>query len=114
MKKLATVAFVLSLLLCMFGCGKPAGMSQETYDIGNGAVKVTEQYLNGDISGSEASDKLEKYSDDMDSVPDIEASKTLSIRAGIGYLASYVEQGNHDDEVTKIVDDLKNNLTDTL
>lgn len=112
MKKITGVAIALALSFCMFGCGKPAGMSQESYDIGNYAVEITEKYLEGDVSGYEASDKLEKYFDDMDSVPDLEASKTLSIRADIGYLAFYVGQGNHDDEVTKIVDDLKGNLTD--
>lgn len=112
MKKIAVIALTVAVTLCMFGCGKPAGMSQETYDIGNRSVEVTEKYLKGDILGSEASDKLEKYADDMDSVPDIESSKTSSIRANIGYLSFYVGQGNHDEKVTKIVESLKDSLTD--
>lgn len=111
MKKFAIAALALAVALCMFGCGKPAGMSQETYDIGNGAVEVTEKYLKGDMPRSEASDKLEDYSDEIDSAPDAEASKTLAIRADIGYLSFYVGQG-HDDKVDEILESLKKELTD--
>lgn len=112
MKKFALMVLALALSLCIFGCGKPAGMSQEAYDIGNDAVAVTEKYLAGKISSDEAANELQKCSDEMDSAPAGDSGRSeLDISADIGYLHFFVS-AEKDDEVKTILESLKRTLTD--
>lgn len=112
MKKFASVVMALALSLCMFGCGKPAGMSQEAYDIGNDAVAVTEKYLEGEISSDEAADELQKFSDEMDSAPAGDSGRSeIDISADIGYLHFFVS-AKKDEEAKTALDSLKKTLTD--
>ena len=65
MKKLlmAIVALMLALSLAACGGGKPPGMSQTVYDRGQNVVKITEQYLNGDITLDSALVLINKETD---------------------------------------------------
>lgn len=66
------VAIVLTMITCLslIGCGGvPDGMSKSAYEIGVKALKITDQYINADISASEAHAKLSDLSDRIDSLP---------------------------------------------
>ena len=67
-----SIAVILTLVMCLslIGCGGvPAGMSKSAYEIGVKALKITDQYIDADISADEAHAKLSDLSDRIDSLP---------------------------------------------
>ena len=54
MKKLALVLLIICLSTSLLAGCKPSNIDQKTYDLGKEAVKITENYLSGKTSASDA------------------------------------------------------------
>lgn len=67
MKRIIASVLLLATLLCLTAC-KPSDISDEYYDYGCQALEVGQQYLNGDLTGSEAYGKLSVIDDGIDSI----------------------------------------------
>lgn len=65
---LAAVAVVFAVIFIFWATigFKPAGISERDYGLGKEAVSVTESYLNGSISASDAYEQLSELEDQMD------------------------------------------------
>ncbi len=60
MKQLRIVFVFVMAFMLLVGCEKkiPEGISNEMYEVGQKAVKITEEFLDGDISRREAVDEI--------------------------------------------------------
>lgn len=68
MKKTICILICLSMVLALMGCSQ-SHLSDNGKYIAKNVVKVTEQYLQGDISREDASSKLKNYQDLADALP---------------------------------------------
>ena len=84
-RNIAIGAIVIILLVCIFVIPhKAADVSDEMYELGREAIEVAEDYLDGDISSSEAYEELGSLQDDAFYVYDqSEESGDLAVYIGI-------------------------------
>ncbi len=68
MKKLLVLLLGLSLLL---GCGgKPRNMNDEAYTVGKRALEITDRYLDGDATASEARSMIDDLQEHLEDMPE--------------------------------------------
>ena len=66
-----TVALFLTLILILSGCGGqkiPSGMAESTYELGERAVKVIDNYNSGVISSDDCYDRLQDICISLDNL----------------------------------------------
>lgn len=71
-KKTAVLCCALvATVLLVGGCSKSIDASDKAVSIAKQAIEVVDQYLDGGVDGSEASDKLDELKEEMEYVDDM-------------------------------------------
>ncbi|WP_304508915.1 hypothetical protein [Anaerotignum sp.] len=97
------ILIALCLALCLTGCGKPANVSEDVYNLGLKAVDVTEQFLAADLTVDEAYEKLDDIEDRA--IIDEDYPKDSSVKGKIGTLAWDVHKSDDVSDGTQVVKD---------
>ena len=67
MKRVIVALLLAAMVLSLCGCGKtPDDFTKETYQLGNKALKVMDDYLAGKINASKAEEKLSEIYDALE------------------------------------------------
>ena len=67
MKKIMTIIITVALAaILLAACGKPQGMSKETYNNGKKALEIMDKYNDADITKEEALSRLEDLEMSLD------------------------------------------------
>lgn len=102
---IGVVSLVIYLLLPYLPNQKPDDISDEVYDVGCASVKVIDRYLDREISGDDASERLEELHDEIKHIDDKPGDGLVSIK--ISFLKSLLWQADSDILSTSRSDVLK-------
>lgn len=108
------ILIALCLALCLTGCGKPANVSEDVYNLGLKAVDVTEQFLSADLTADEAKEKLDEIKSRI--VEDDAYSNDLLVGTEIeliAYSIGFIDGNPTEDDIKEVkerLDDLKEDL----
>jgi hypothetical protein len=92
MKKVIAILCALLLMITIVGC------AQDTVDsLGNQAINVADQYINGKITGKAATDQLDAIANKFGVLADqsrtnlAESAKALALKLKVGALKLYIQ-----------------------
>ena len=61
MKRIISIIMIITLAFVLCSCGKPQYMSDAMYQIGLNALSLTDDYIAGKITGTEAQQRIDEY-----------------------------------------------------
>ena len=61
MKRIISIALIFVLALTLCSCGKPEKTSDAMYQIGLNALTMTDEYIEGKITGTEAKERIDEF-----------------------------------------------------
>lgn len=121
MKKLIVTVlisvFAISLMACSSEPKRPEDISEDLYDIGVKAVKITDKYLEADLTLDEAYDEISNLSDQASNSRNDEYSSDLAVSIeidSIEYDLFSMEYPYGDKKTESDVKSDRNKLADTL
>ena len=110
---------LLCILTCLFtSCavdGKPAGMSQDCYDLGCKALDATDAFLDGDITAVAAAGQVQDYCQRLSELPTDQADGVQSVVNSCEQIAyMLLRAANGDKYAAQEVETARNTLAQTL
>lgn len=116
MKRILCLLCILTCLLTACAAGvKPAGMSQDCYDLGRKALDAVDAFLDGNVSAVAAAGQVQDFCQRLSALPTDQADGVQSVVSSceqIGYML--VRAANGDKYAAKEVETARNNLARTL
>jgi len=110
-KSVLTIVLLATLIFTLVGCGGgvPANMDQETYNLGNDALKIMEEYRNDKMDADEAEERLTEIADKLQKVKPKEEYEVMnsSVHTEVFAATVNIQQG---DSVIDEIDSLKKTL----
>lgn len=84
------IAVMLCITMCLLGCGnkRPDTVSEGMYLIGCKALKISDKYINSDLSSDEAYDELSSLSSQATNSVDDDYEQDLLISVSVSSLSS--------------------------
>jgi len=117
-KALISVIIICSLLVaCSQKAEKPDTVSEEMYTIGTKAVKITDKYLNADLTLDEAFEEISNLYDQAHSAENDEYDYDLSVAVDIGSIHVKMMEMNipmHSEYTDSDIKDARDELAETL